>query len=158
MCAHYRYASSATKKSKISASASLDPSLSSAIANTEQLIRRLRLKRKEEAEKAAASARENTKSKELDAHAAVSSARPLSTREESKQRATQKRLHAKANSATSAKIGGADAGEAIRDDSAYKFRLNMQTKLLIHRQKTKLPHALEALKRNRRKVGHWAWW
>ena len=42
--------------------------------------------------------------------------------------------------------------------ASRKFQMTKQTKLLIQRQQTELPAALKALKKHRRKVGHWAWW
>ena len=42
--------------------------------------------------------------------------------------------------------------------ASRKFQMTKQTKLLIQRQKAELPAALKALKKHRRKIGHWAWW
>ena len=73
------------------------------------------------------------------------------------QRAGESASQVKATSATAIstkKNPSNDEKEANVDLS----QLTEQTELLLKRQRTKLPSALDKLKRNRRKVGHWAWW
>lgn len=46
----------------------------------------------------------------------------------------------------------------LKETNIDLSRLDGPAKLLLERQRTKLPSALAGLKRHRRKVGHWAWW
>lgn len=124
--------------------------MDSAIAEAQRAIQLLRVRQQAERAKKAAEAEKS----EAAAAPADTSSRDESETVASKQ---NKILKAKASSAISANTDALDL--AVSSGTASrKFYLTKQTKLLILRQKTKLPKALETLKKHGRKLGHWAWW
>ena len=169
MCAHYRYASSNNpKKATLPVvSAGIDHGLASAIADAQRAVQLLRIK--QEAERA----KKMTESTKSEIHAT-----PADTSSCDESETVQQKFKAKASSASSAKASSASSARSAKASSAKsvntnafkfggdvssasasrKFQMTKQTKLLIQRQKMRLPEALEGLKNHRRKVGHWAWW
>lgn len=160
MCAHYAYAKSA----------GADSTLASAIAEKERAIKAMLEARKKA--KVAGQIQIPTPQLSSGKGSGRKNSSVSSKRGEKEQIKTNAR--AKNCSVTSARMAASNVSEHTsgasspkkrpaseklsRASAVPKFELAKETKMLIKRQKQKLPSALKKLKRNKRKTEHWAWW